>query len=228
MVDSSRVVAEATSGDIAALNRPFLVIPLGSTEQHGPHLPLGTDSIVAQALAQGLVDEHPHCMLGPSVDIGASGEHEGFAGTLSIGTPMLAAFLQEIVRSARPSFFGVIFVSGHGGNRDALSLVDATAREEGDQVLCFFPRIEGGDAHAGRSETSLILALRPDLVRSDRAEAGSVKAIGELIGEIRDSGVASVSENGVLGDPTGAFADEGSVFVEAMVRQLCELVEERF
>ncbi|HNJ23242.1 MAG TPA: creatininase family protein, partial [Microthrixaceae bacterium] len=105
-----------------------LVVPLGSCEQHGPHLPLDTDTRIAEALAAALVDRLGDGMvLGPTVGVGASGEHESFPGTLSIGTVVLEGVLVELVRSALPPpgsdrprpFRGVVVVNGHGGNVEA-------------------------------------------------------------------------------------------------------------
>ena len=206
----------------------FVVISVGSMEQHGPHLPLFTDTVVADYLSYRLADVRHDVVIGPTIPVGASGEHQGFPGTLSIGTEALTQVLQELVRSARGSFRGVIVISGHGGNHDAIAAVEETAEREGDVVLCFSPRIEGGDAHAGRTETSILLALLPALVHLDRATPGAREPLGDLIGAIREAGVAAVSENGVLGDPTGASEEEGLRVLESMFEQLDRTVRERF
>ena len=138
-----------------------LAIPLGSLEQHGPHLPLDTDSRIAGAVTAGLARRCPGITVAPAVSYGASGEHADFPGTLLIGHDVLADLLVELVRSARRSFAGVVFVNAHGGNEEALRAARDRCTAEGDDVLVWRATTPGGDAHAGRTETSLLLAIAP-------------------------------------------------------------------
>jgi mycofactocin system creatininase family protein len=201
-----------------------LVVPVGSYEQHGPHLPLDTDTQIAGALAAPLA-ERSDVVVAPPVAFGASGEHAGFPGTLSIGHDALAAVLVEIVRSARRAFRGVVFVSGHGGNADALARASRLSRIEGDDVLCWAPRIVGADAHAGRTETSLLLAINPSAVRRDAAEPGCRDDLAEVIGRLRAEGVRAVAPNGVLGDPRGATTAEGEQLLAALRADLAAALD---
>ena len=206
----SRLLADQTWPEVGGGDGPrLLVLPVGSLEQHGPHLPLDTDTRIARALGERLVARRPGCVLAPAVAFGASGEHAGFPGTLSIGHEALASLLTELVRSARGTFAGVVVVSGHGGNAVALAEVAATGRHEGDAVLVWGVSVPGGDAHAGRTETSLLLALDPAAV-GPGAAPGCREPLADLLPALRAHGVRAVSPNGVLGDPTGASADEGS------------------
>lgn len=205
--------------------RPTVVVPLGSVEQHGAHLPLGTDTAVAAAVAAGLVQLRPELLLAPAVPYGASGEHEGFPGTVSIGTPALTALLVELGRSAGLWAGRLLVVNGHGGNLDALRAAVPLLREEGRDVAWFPCGVPGGDAHAGRTETSLVLHVEPDAVRAELAEAGETAPIGELLPRLRAGGVAAVSPNGVLGDPTGATADEGAGFLAGVVARAVAAVD---
>lgn len=186
-----------------------LLVPVGSTEQHGPHLPLDTDARIAEAIVEGAVAARPgRWVAAPVVPYGASGEHADFPGTLSIGHEALTALLVELARSA-DAFAAVRFVNGHGGNLPALRAATATLRAEGRDADWWSWSIPGADAHAGRTETSLLLAVAPDQVRLDAAAPGRVEPVGELLDELRDRGVRAASPNGVLGDPTGATAVEG-------------------
>ncbi|GIF52699.1 creatinine amidohydrolase [Asanoa ferruginea] len=205
---------------VAALGpRSVLAVPLGSTEQHGPHLPLSTDADVALALCSALAASRGDVVVAPLLPYGASGEHAGFAGTLSIGTSALTTVLVELGRSASETFSRLLLVSGHGGNADAVAAAVRTLRAESHDVLPWFPRWQG-DAHAGYVETSLQLALSPDLVQLDRAEAGATAPLASLMPAMRAGGIAAVSANGVLGDPAGASAEAGASILAALVDDL--------
>ena len=187
--------------------RPLLVVPLGSVEQHGHHLPLATDTRVAEAVARAA---GPDAVVAPAIPYGASGEHEGFPGTVSTGTEALAAVLVEYGRSACRWAGRLLVVNGHGGNLDALRRAVPLLRAEGRDAAWFPCGVPGGDAHAGRTETSLLLHLAPGSVRTDRSVPGATAPIGDLLPRLRAEGVRAVSPTGVLGDPAGASAEEGA------------------
>lgn len=199
---------------------PVLVVPLGSVEQHGHHLPLGTDTSVACAAAEGAVAGLDGVLLAPALAYGASGEHEGFPGTISIGTEALTGLLVEYGRSACRWASRVLVVNGHGGNLDALRSAVPLLRAEGRDVAWFACGVPGGDAHAGRTETSLMLHVEPEGVLGRRAVAGATTPIGDLLPRLRAEGMRGVSPTGVLGDPTGASAAEGATLLAAIVGRL--------
>jgi len=213
-------LGEATWTTIAS---PILAVPLGSCEQHGPHLPLDTDTRIACAVADGLAAAEPRVRVTPAVTITASGEHAGFPGTLSIGLEVLEQVLVELVRSADWSS-GVVLVNGHGGNRVAVERAVKTLLDEERRVLSWWPHLSGGDAHAGRTETSLLMAIDRAAVRFDLAVPGVTEPVHDILGELRSRGVAGVSPTGVLGDPTGATAEEGHELLDALVQNLVDTV----
>ncbi|TWS18444.1 mycofactocin biosynthesis peptidyl-dipeptidase MftE [Tsukamurella asaccharolytica] len=209
-------------------NGAVLVVPVGSVEQHGPHLPLDTDTRVAAVVARLAVErlvaetdaDDYAVVLGPALPYGASGEHEGFPGTVSIGTTALELVVVELVRSASRWASRIALINGHGGNLDALRAAVARLRSEGRDAVwfpCVFP---GGDAHAGETETSVLIAADPGTVRADRLAPGETAPIGALIDRLRAEGVAAVAPNGVLGDPTTATAGNGAHLLEAAVGHL--------
>jgi mycofactocin system creatininase family protein len=186
-----------------------LVIPLGATEQHGPHLPLATDTEIAVALAGRLAEARTDVVVAPALAYGSSGEHAGFPGTLSIGQEALELVVVELVRSA-DAFAGVLILSAHGGNAAPVRRAVDRLAVEGRRVMMWCPPATAPtDTHAGHTETSLVLAVQPGQVDIGRAEAGTSQPLGELWPALRRHGVAGVSANGVLGDPTGASAEAG-------------------
>ncbi len=199
----------------------IVVVPVGSCEQHGPHLPLHTDTTIATVLAQDLARRRGDCAVAPPISISASGEHAGFPGTLSIGTDAMADVVVEIARSAEWAN-GIVFVNGHGGNATAMARAAEVFERERRQVLIWWPRLRDGDPHAGRTETSLMLAIAPDVVRFDRRQAGPTPTIADLVRH----GVRRLSPNGVLGDPEGATAEEGRHILDRLTAQLVAAVAE--
>ena len=194
----------------------LVLVPIGSTEQHGPHLPLDTDTTIARAVADELAP-----LLGArvaaAVPYGASGEHQAFPGTISIGTEALTHVLVELGRSLTQWVAQVVFVNGHGGNLKALDAAVTLLRSEGRRISWVPCATPGSDLHAGRTETSLMLHLAPTRVRLALAEAGNTEPLAHLMPRLRARGVASVSANGVLGDPAGASAAEGEELMRRMV-----------
>src|SRR4051812_24104777 len=199
---------------------PLVVVPLGSVEQHGHHLPLGTDTAVACAVAEAASGSLDGALLAPALAYGASGEHEGVPGTISLGTAALTGLLVEYGRSACRWAGRVLVVNGHGGNLDALRSAVPLLRSEGRDVAWFSCGVPGGDAHAGRTETSLMLHVEPDGVHESSAVPGHVTPIGALLPRLRAEGVRAVSPTGVLGDPMGATAAEGAELLGAMTARL--------
>lgn len=201
-----------------------LLVPVGATEQHGPHLPLSTDTDIALALAEAAERARPDVVVAPAIGYGASGEHAGFAGTLSIGQAAIEMLLVELGRSASMTFARILLLSTHGGNAEPVRRAVAGLRGEGRDVRAWGPRWDG-DAHAGRLETSLMLAIAPSRVRLRAASPGATDPIAELLPRLHLGGVRAVSANGVLGDPAGACADEGRALLRRAGTQLAQLLD---
>lgn len=238
--------------DLDAAAPPRLLIPLGATEQHGPHLPLCTDTTIATAVAEGAARGRPDIAVAPALPYGASGEHAAFPGTLSLGLAALESVLVELVRSA-DHFADVVLVCWHGGNAEAVRRAVARSRADGRAVACWEPRRPeaaavtvrrpgagagtgagavrgagagtGADLHAGRTETSLMLAIAPELV-GDQRPAGPSESLTALLPRLRAHGVAEVSPNGVLGDARGATADEGRTLLAGLVADLAAFLSQ--
>jgi len=216
------VLADLTWPEAAGRAAAVLVVPLGSTEQHGPHLPLSTDTDMATALA-GRIAGRSDVVVAPALPYGASGEHAGFAGTLSIGQAALELLVVELVRSATASFTRVLLLSTHGGNAEPLARAVDLLRTQGQDVRAWSPRWHG-DAHAGYTETSVQLALDAGRVRPDRP-AGATGPLADLLPQLRRGGVLAVSANGVLGGPAGATAAHGLALLDAASAALAALLD---
>ncbi|WP_308311125.1 mycofactocin biosynthesis peptidyl-dipeptidase MftE [Streptomyces sp. GbtcB6] len=200
----------------------LVLVPVGSTEQHGPHLPLDTDTVVAHAVARRTADAlaggpYRQPLVAPPLAYGASGEHADFPGTVSIGHEALHAVIVELARSLFLWAGRVVFVNGHGGNTATLGTAVGLLRAEGHDAAWTCCEVAGGDAHAGRAETALLLYLTPDRVCLDDAVAGDTRPLSVLLPELMARGVRAVSSSGVLGDPAGASAEEGRRAMAAMV-----------
>lgn len=223
--------------DAVAAGGTTVILPLGATEQHGPHLPLGTDTFRAVALADRLAKALPDTLVAPALPIGCSDEHLGFAGLLSLDQTTLASVIVDCAR--RMAGWGVgrlLLLSAHGGNSDALDLAAARLGEElpklrvvvlggapalSDAILA----VAAGDGiaadalglHAGEGETSEMLALRPDLVLMERAVPGYRDGLANIMPQLRRDGLRSVTPTGTLGDATGADGARGMRYMATEV-----------
>lgn len=206
-----------------------VILPIGSFEQHGPHLPVGTDAIITEALVARLGAERPdRCLILPMLPFSASDEHGDLPGTLSIGNELLGALIARLrggLRQAR-----VLVVTAHGGNASLLARTGLPAWVPRPAALRDFaerlamPADARGlwhpDAHAGRTETSIMLALRPELVGPFEDVVGYAGPLTPVAGLLGTKGVAAVAPTGVLGVPAGASAPEGAAIIGALMEDL--------
>jgi creatinine amidohydrolase len=214
--------------------RDTVVIAFGATEQHSLHLPLATDALLGDHLAR-LVADRLDAFVAPTVRVGCSSHHLDFAGTISLEEETFHAVVADHVRSfARTGFKRVVLLPTHGGNFGPLgaaltklgpvdsisvqALTDVSALLELAQIGerdHGVPIGEGG-LHAGEWETSMLLAIRPDLVHMDRGEPGFTGSLEEALQGVF-SGIKTISKNGAIGDPTQSSAEHGRRYWDAVL-----------
>ncbi len=246
----TRLWAELRAPEFAGL-RPetVAILPVGSAEQHGPHLPLNTDFVVADSLARDVVAGHGDdlgLLLLPSLAVSKSNEHAWSPGTLWLSAATLLAVLDDIARCvATTPVRKLVFLNGHGGNSALLQVASRDVRlAHGLATFVMHPSVppdQGGSSpanelgmgiHAGLEETSVMLHLRPDLVRLELGERSVPEHLAsyQRVGFGKPVSFGWLSDDfgtdGSLGDPTGATAEHGKRKYEAMIATAAQSLAE--
>lgn len=220
------VLPTATAGDVRSADYRVAVLPVGSLEQHGDHLPIATDSYVASILAEEIARNYELFLLAP-VTFGCSHEHAALGGTVSIRASTLYDVVNDIADSlARAGISRLVVVNGHGGNY-VLSNVVQEANER-DRRMALFPsrddwdraRAAAGmetsghdDMHAGELETSLLLHAIPEVVRPGFESADHDAPDRRQFPMV---GMVGYTKSGVIGRPSLATADKGKLLLESL------------
>ena len=211
------------------------IVVAGSSEQHGPHLPEGTDAMIGEGLGIRLAWKLGNALVAPVIRPGCSDHHLAFAGTVSISPELLLGIIDAYVASLRRHGFRHFFIfASHGGNFPVLArmverglppdvvVVSDLGNFAGVMLgaLRRFGRESKTIPHADASETGEMLVLHPDLVHMDRAEAGYVGEVDPVL--LMEQGLKAFTKNGVLGDPVGATEEMGEEVLESLVDFLFE------
>jgi creatinine amidohydrolase len=219
------------------------LVPLGSTEQHGPHLPEGTDHLIAEAFAREAA-ERTGFLRTPTVNVGVSGHHRQFHGTMWVEPPVFRSYVESLTRNLTyHAVDRVVYVNAHGGNVPHLREVGARLRQDevayaiewmwNDSIPDLVDDLFAQNGpHGGPKETAIIQHLHPELVHEDRladARDGGVPSVEaaetEKFGSRTYYDAADNTGNGVLGDQTDATAEKGAELFEAATAQLVRLCE---
>jgi creatinine amidohydrolase/Fe(II)-dependent formamide hydrolase-like protein len=222
------------------------LLPVGATEQHGPHLPLDTDSWDAEYLCRRVAERcsAPRPLVLPLLPYGVSYHHQDFPGTLAVSPETLAQFVYEIGMGAvAHGVTKLIIVNGHGGNAPALQLAAQRINRDSKILTCVDTgessdadvarlTVTPNDAHAGEVETSTALATRPQLVDLRAARRSVPRFTNRYLDFSSERSIAwfshtaHLSKTGVLGDPTQASAEKGEAIWELMIEALAAFVEQ--
>jgi creatinine amidohydrolase len=224
--------------------RDTVVVPLGSTEQHGRHMPLGTDAVLGDEFGWAVADRLG-AFLAPTVRFGCSEHHLSFPGTISLSDETFKRVVLDVVTSlSRHGFRRIVLLPTHGGNFKPLAEAFAELKPVENVKVIAFTDLEGlansafessnasgvnpaqSGIHSGEWETSLMLALRPDQVKMDHAAEGFVGELSEIMSKVFD-GIQNLDENGVLGDPRPATAEAGEKYFEEMVEFFYQWVRDQ-
>ncbi|MCO8246787.1 MULTISPECIES: creatininase family protein [unclassified Haladaptatus] len=229
-------LSDATWTDADGVDTDLALLPVGSTEQHGPHAPLGTDWLNAEAVANAGAEAYDgEVVVAPPIPVGVSEEHRQFTGTLWVSEDTFRQYVRETVASlAHHGWDRVVIVNGHGGNVAALREVAGTIARHDEAYAVPFTWFEAvGDhrndmGHAGPLETAFLRHTRPELVHEDRIEEareGASDGWGEWVSYTNlafDS--AEFTENGVVGDPEAGDEERGEELLELATQSLVKLL----
>lgn len=232
------LIANMTRHEVAARMEeyPVAILPVGSCEQHGPHLPLGTDSMLAEALARR-VSDLTGCLVFPALNIGYSWVWRDIPGTLTVPPDLYTGLLREAMKSAARYGVKVLAVlNGHEANNYSIKYAVRAAQDEVDCKLLgmFYPGISevydrhmesktwGGMFHADELETSLMLAVKPELV--DMGKAVKEYPVRPAFYGMDNSSIGEISASGVYGDPTLATKEKGEKMLSAFSNKIADII----
>jgi len=226
-----------------AINDGFktVVIGVGSTEQHGPHLPTQTDALIADVMVNLITQNLKNALQAQTIRVGCSDHHLPFSGTISLKKTTLKAIILDYIESLQNhGFENIVFIPTHGGNFKPIeeAVKDAQEKHPNIKILAFTDlmrfmdvqdkiaaglniTVEEAGGHAGEAETSEILFLAENLVKRDKFQPGYLGVLKEKeIEMLIEKGMPSLTEIGVIGDPTKASKEHGKIYIEKMVKFL--------
>lgn len=251
-VPDSYQLARLSTREIAELDpeRTLVVLPVAAVEQHGPHLPVLTDTMIGNAVLARALEmrgDDGRVWALPTQSYGKSNEHIGFAGTFALTAETLAHTLRDIARGVHASGLRrLLFLNSHGGNPEIIDYMARDLRAEFGDLLCFTAHpfrfgsgreiisdAEGGyGIHGGEGETSLMLAIAPETVHPEHYTV-ELPPVRRYMQRYTLKGAASfgwltrdLSVSGTIGDPRGASAEKGRAILDVEARLVVELIEE--
>jgi creatinine amidohydrolase len=221
-----------------------VLVAVGSNEQHGPHLPTGTDSLIGDMLVDEAARRVGKVLVAPTIRVGASEHHMAYPGTITLREEVLEEIIVDYCRSlSRHGFKTILVIPTHGGNietvartakrlqRESLSANAVSLSDESSYLSAVVEvsaklGITPGEAgtHAGHMETSIVLAVHPDIVDMDKATRGLVDMGYDTSDKLHEMGMHQLSPIGILGDATNSTAEAGKDYIEFMASAMAERV----
>lgn len=244
-------MSEMTRIDIQkALDSGFgtVVFAVGSNEQHGPHLPTCTDSLIGDVLANKVAGKLGRALQAPSINVGCSDNHMAFPGAISLRSETLKGLIRDYcVSLTKQGFKNIVILPSHGGNFNAVQEVtDELNRSLERTKVVSYTDLKGllgflaefsskhgitageSGGHAGESETSMVLAIRKGLVDMKNAEKGFMGSLDDkMMSLMWSQGIKAISKNGVLGDPRKAEAGKGEEYLELWAEKMVDFVRKQ-
>jgi creatinine amidohydrolase len=239
---SPEVRTLCSNGDVDVL------LPMGAIEQHGPHLPLNVDVLIAEEVASlvvtRLISLGINVVVAPTFVYGDSSHHLDFSGTISLSNDALVSSLRDICESLIKSGFRRIFiVTGHAGNCSAMKQVENELGQSRVTAIADWPIIRGRlhkvaaeqlgmsadivGTHAGHFETSIMMLIAGTKVRKNLFEIGAIGNAQDLGTRLREFGMYEISKNGIIGDLTTSSESAGKIYLDALVDLHVEIVTDR-
>jgi creatinine amidohydrolase len=223
-----------------------VVVAVGSTEAHGPHMPMATDTLWARTLGESVTQGLGNALLAPVIPVGCTDPLMSFPGTISIRRDVLVGLIVDYCRSlARHGFKNVVLISSHDGDYGPMedAAIELEALEPNLNVIAYSDLgelveviygtseeqgidVAAAGAHAGEFETSLMLAVHPDVVREEKLQTGTVIDLRDAP-EILGGDVREAAPIGVIGDPTQATREAGEAYLKNMTEAIVRYVRER-
>jgi creatinine amidohydrolase len=240
--------AENTRRDLGAVDadETVVVVPVGAIEQHGAHLPVGTDALIAERISRAVAERADEALAAPALPYGYSPHHGGVPGTISLSSETYLGVVTDILGSlVDDGFERIVVVNGHGGNRSLLKTAVSDFRDDRGvsvAVLSYWDFVEdelqslrdsprGGVSHGGELESSLVLYLREELVGDEREDFVRDDRDGYVRTDLFGSGAVyypqhfdELTETGVSGHPSAASREKGERLFERSVEALVEFV----
>ena len=224
-----------------------VIIAAGSIEQHGPHLPEGTDSMLGYTLAEGIAKELGNALVAPTIRPGLSEHHMAFPGSLTLRPSTFIAVMEDYVSCyIRHGFENIVILPTHGGNFKTVDeFVEAAPKNyPGTKIICGLNHAimnilgemsvkEDGIArnvagsHAGATETSSMLLFYPHLVDMSVAEEGFVGDFAEVREEMFKNGMHAITKNGIIGDARPASVELGKKSAERLIKVCADVIREQ-
>jgi creatinine amidohydrolase len=242
MKNSSYLLHELSWQDISEIDkdRTIMILPIGSTEQHGPQNPIGTDFLIAEHIAHKTAEQSSFAYCLPTIPVGVASHHRNFPGTLWVSHEVLEEYITDVLNSLHyHGFDKVLLINGHGGNTSSISNAISYCNDTLEMTCILFEWWQNSSlveeifegkscGHADAVETSVIFATRPDLVHTDKFDSlTSASKWGREIGGLYlHSRTDQFTSSGIAGSIDGISQEKGEKLLRMTISTLIKAIED--